>query len=291
MTGDPVPELSVVVPARNAAATIDAQLEALLAEEWDGPWEIIVVDNGSRDATTAIVKRYAARDARVRLVDASDAPGVSHTRNIGLAAARAESVAMCDADDVVAPGWVRAMGAALREHEFVTGPLDVDRLNPVWVADSRGRGIAAGPGDFRGVFPFAHSCNLGVRKAIATRCGGFDERLLAGEDIELSFRLWRADIALTYVPGAVVHYRYRTTMRELWNQARAHARVGPRLEREVRDSGVTLPADHEWRRWFWLARHAGLLASRSGRAHWVTVAGGRVGRIEGRWEDRRGRAA
>ena len=64
MTGDAVPELSVVVPARDAAATIDGQLEALLAEEWDQPWEIVVVDNGSRDATKAIVDRYAARDPR-----------------------------------------------------------------------------------------------------------------------------------------------------------------------------------------------------------------------------------
>lgn len=291
MTGDPVPELTVVVPARDAAATIDGQLEALLAEEWDRPWEIVVVDNGSRDATKAIVDRYAARDPRVRRVDASDRPGVSHTRNVGLAAARADSVAMCDADDVIASGWVRAMGSALDDHEFVTGPLDVDRLNPAWVAESRGRAIEAGPGDFHGVFFFAHSCNLGVRKAIVTRCGGFDERLSTGEDIELSFRLWRAGVSLTYVPGAVVHYRYRTTMGELWNQSRAHARVSPWLEQEVRDAGVALPADREWRRWLWLGRHGGLLASRPGRAYWVSVAGGRVGRLEGRWRTWRGTAA
>ncbi len=290
MTEQPVPELSVVIPALDAAATIDAQLEALLADDWDRPWEIVVVDNGSRDATRAIVDRYATRDARVRRVDASDRSGVSHTRNVGLGAARAESVAMCDADDVVADGWVRAMGTALREHEFVTGPLDVDRLNPGWVADSRGRAIGAGPGDFHGVFPFAHSCNLGVRKAVAVACGGFDERLDTGEDIELSFRLWRADVALTYVPAALVHYRYRTSIGELWDQSRAHARVAPWLEHQVRDAGVALPADGEWRRWLWLGRHCGLLATRSGRAHWVSVAGGRVGRLEGRWRARRGTA-
>lgn len=291
MTGDPVPELSVVVPARDAAATIDGQLEALLAEEWDRPWEIVVVDNGSRDATKAIVDRYAARDPRVRRVDVSDRPGVSHTRNVGLAAARAESVAMCDADDVIASGWVRAMGSALHDHEFVTGPLDVDRLNPEWVAESRGRAIETGPGEFHGVFPFAHSCNLGVRKATVTRCGGFDERLSTGEDIELSFRLWRAGVPLLYVPAAVVHYRYRTTMGGLWHQSRAHARVSPWLEQEVRDAGVALPANREWRRWLWLGRHGGLLTSRPGRAYWVSVAGGRVGRLEGRWRNWRGTAA
>jgi glycosyltransferase involved in cell wall biosynthesis len=291
MNAQATPDLSVVIPARNAAATIDAQLTALLAEDWDRPWEIVVADNGSRDATKAIVDRFTARDERVRRIEASDREGVAHARNAGLAAARAPSVAMCDADDVIASGWVRAMGDALRDHEFVTGPLDVDRLNPAWIADSRGRAIEAGPGDFHGAFPFAHSCNLGVRAATVARCGGFDERLHTGEDIELSFRLWQAGVALTYVPEAVVHYRYRATLGELWEQSRAHARVGPWLEREVRDAGVALPADHEWRRWLWLVRHCGLLASRPGRASWVAVAGGRVGRLEGRWHSRRGTAA
>lgn len=286
-----VPELSVVIPARDAAATIDSQLEALLAEVWDRPWEIVVVDNGSRDATTAIVGRYIDRDPRVRLIDASDRPGVSHSRNVGIAAARAVSVAMCDADDVVADGWVRAMGGALRDHEFVTGPLDLDRLNPAWVTETRGRAIESGPGDFCGVFPFAHSCNLGFRKAVVERCGGFDERLDTGEDIELSFRLWQAGLSLTYVPEAVVHYRYRTTMRELWNQSRGHARVAPVLERRVRDAGITLPGAGEGRRWLWLVRHVGLLTSRAGRARWVSVAGGRVGRIQGRRQARHEAAA
>jgi glycosyltransferase involved in cell wall biosynthesis len=285
------PELSVVIPARDAAATIDAQLEALLGEDWSRPWELVVADNGSRDATRAIVGRYAARDHRVRLVDASDRPGVAHCRNVGLASARAGAIAMCDADDVVGRGWVRAMATALGEHEFVTGPLDVDELNPAWVADVRGRAITAGPGDFRGVFPFAHSCNLGVRKAVVERWGGFDERLDTGEDVELSFRLWRAGVALTYEPGAVVHYRYRLTLGGLWDQARRHARVGPWLERHVRAAGVAVPPTGEWRRWLWLLRHAGLLTSRAGRAHWVSVAGGRVGRLEGRWRVRRGRRA
>jgi glycosyltransferase involved in cell wall biosynthesis len=277
------PQLSVVIPARNAAATIDAQLLALLDQEWDHSFEVVVADNGSRDATGQIVDRFARRDPRVRRVDASDQPGVSHTRNVGVEAARADAIAMCDADDVVAAGWVRAVGDALREHEFVTGPLEVDRLNPAWVADSRGRAITRGPGDFHGVFPFAHSCNLGVRKAVIDRCGGFDEALATGEDVELSFRLWRAGHVLTYVPEAVVHYRYRTGWRDLWEQSRAHARVGPRLEREVRAAGVAVPAGGEWRRWLWLARRAGLLTSRPGRAQWLAVAGGRIGRLEGRW--------
>jgi GT2 family glycosyltransferase len=207
-----------------------------------------------------------------------------------MAASRAEAVAMCDADDVVAGGWVRAMGTALREYEFVTGPLDVDELNAPWVADVRGRAIESGPGDFHGVFPFAHSCNVGLRKSVAARAGGFDEDLHTGEDIELSFRLWRLGIPLTFVPEALVHYRYRASERDLWRQAVAHARVGPRLERQMRAAGIAVTNPGEWRRWLWLVRHGGLLSSRAGRARWLSVAGGRIGRIEGHWRARRGAA-
>jgi glycosyltransferase involved in cell wall biosynthesis len=275
------PELSVVIPVRDAAATIVDQLTALLGQEWDRPWELVVVDNGSTDATRAIVERHAAQDARVRIVDASDRPGVAHCRNAGIRAARSDAIAMCDADDIVAPGWVRAIGEGLRTHELVTGPLDITTLNPEWVLDTRGRAIASGPGQFFGVFEFAHSCNLGFRREPVERVGGFDEALAAGEDIELSGRLWRAGVKLVYLDDAVVRYRYRTSLRGLWHQARTYGQVRPQLFRRVEAAGISVPKTGVLRSWAYLVRNVGLLGSRPGRAKWVWVAAGNVGRLEG----------
>jgi glycosyltransferase involved in cell wall biosynthesis len=276
------PDLSVVIPVRDAATTIRGQLDALLAQEWDGAFEVVVADNGSTDATRAVVEEYAARDERVRLVDASDRPGVGHCRNAGIAAARADAIAMCDADDVVHAGWVRAMGGALPDHEFVTGPLDITTLNPDWVLDTRGRALADGPGQFFGVLEFAHSCNVGFRAELIERAGGFDERLVAGEDIELSARFTRAGATLTFVADAVVSYRYRDTVRGLWRQARTYGQVRPELFRRVAATGVEVPGPGgDLRSWAYLVRHLGLLGSRAGRAKWVWVAGGNVGRLEG----------
>jgi len=273
--------LTVVVPAHDAAATIGAQLDALLAQTWDRPWEIVVVDNGSRDATRAVVEQYARRDARVRLVDAPERGSAAYARNTGIAAARAEAVAMCDADDVVHEGWVAAMGDALREHELVTGRIDVHLLNPEWVVASRGLAVERGPMTFGDLFEFANSGNMGVRKHVVERFGAFDPAYAAGEDIELSFRLWQAGIRVHYVEGALLHYRYRDTLPALWRQARAYGRVQPALVRTVEQAGYGVAPDREWRRWLWLARHAGLLTDRAGRARWIGVAGGRVGRLEG----------
>jgi glycosyltransferase involved in cell wall biosynthesis len=260
------PELSVVIPVRDAALTLGDQLDALLAQDWDRPWEIVVVDNRSQDATRSIVERYATTDARVRLVDASDRPGVAHGRNVGIRAAHADAVAMCDADDIVAAGWVRAMGEALRTHELVTGPLDITTLNPEWVLETRGTAIATGPGQFFGIFEFAHSCNLGFRRELVDRFGGFDEALAAGEDVELSGRWWRQGVELTYLDEAVVAYRYRSSMRGLWRQARTYGQVRPELFRRIGRAGIDVPTGRSWRSWAYLVRNVGLLRTRSGRA-------------------------
>jgi GT2 family glycosyltransferase len=118
---------------------------------------------------------------------------------------------------------------------------------------------------------------------VIERCGGFDESLLAGEDVELSGRLWRAGVKLAYLEDAVVRYRYRTTMRGLWRQARSYGQVRPELFRRIRAAGIDVPAQPRarLRSWAFLARNVGLLRSRDGRANWVWVAAGDVGRLEG----------
>ena len=112
--------LSVVIPARNEEQTLPRQLDALLAQEWDKDWEVVVVDNGSTDGTAEVVTRLAQSDSRLRLISAVT-PGACHARNAGIAATSAPLLAFCDADDVVEPGWIAAIAAALAEHELVTG--------------------------------------------------------------------------------------------------------------------------------------------------------------------------
>jgi len=285
---DPV-ELSVVIPARDAAAVVPDQLGALRAQRWEGRWEVVVaLDAGSTDATADVVGRYADGWPRLRIVDAPPGGGPGSARNVGAAAAAGSALAFCDADDVVAPGWVAAMGDALRHHEFVTGPLELDRLNPTWLVESRRRSFADRRPVYEGIFPYASSCNLGVRRPVFERAGGFDAAWRVGEDIELSMRLWLSGIVLHFEPGAVVHYRYRPTLRSTYRQARSYGRVRPLLAERLRRAGRPAPnRSAGLRNWAWLVRHVRLLAGRPGRAKWLWVAGQRVGSLEGSWRVRR----
>src|SRR3546814_18408136 len=98
---------------------------------------IFVADNGSTDGTQDIVMSYRDRIPNLRLVDASDKRGLAHARNVGAREAAGESIAYCDADDEIAPGWVAAMGAAVGQLAFVACRVDFDNLNPAWVLRRR----------------------------------------------------------------------------------------------------------------------------------------------------------
>jgi GT2 family glycosyltransferase len=197
---------------------------------------------------------------------------------------------MCDSDDVVGEGWVAAIGAALREHEYVTGPLDVHSLNRPEVAATRGTAIERTAGSFLGVVPFSHSCNMAFRRELIDRYGGFDESLVNGSDVELSHRFWRQGVPLHFAPDAVVAYRYRDTTKGLYRQARNYARAKALLAARFRAEGTALPRTWSVRRWLWLVRNLPLLRTAAGRARWVWVAGGCVGEVQGGWRVWRSRA-
>lgn len=94
------PLVSVVIPAYNAAPTLDTTLRSLRAQSYPR-LEIIVVDDGSRDRTSQIVEAHAAGDGRVRLIRQANG-GVAAARNTGIAAARGAYTAPVDADDLCA---------------------------------------------------------------------------------------------------------------------------------------------------------------------------------------------
>jgi glycosyltransferase involved in cell wall biosynthesis len=243
---------------------------------------VLVVDNQSVDGTASVARRYAAADSRFRLVSAGDRAGLSYTRNVGIEAARHDSIAICDGDDIVAPGWAAAIMAGLQASEIVTGPLELDRLNPPWLAASRGRSVERSISTFYGIFPYAAGGNMALRRAVWRRLGGFATEVHGTEDIEFSLRAWLSGVEIGFAQDAVVHYRYRQSARDLWRQGRSYGRCRPLVARMLRDAGMAGPSPLAgWRSWVWLLAHVGHLRSRAGRATWAWVAANRIGHVEG----------
>ncbi len=272
----------MVIPARNEETHLGAQLDALLRQEWDGEWEVLVVDNGSTDSTAAVVQRRAAASPRVRYLLAAERADQSFAANTGVAATSADAVVFCDGDDIVADGWLAAIAHGLAEHDVVTGPNELDLLNPPWLAASRGRSADAAVGSFSDIFPCVRGNNYGVRSRVWTEVGPLNEGFFPVADMEFSLRCWLHGIDIVGAPGAVVHYRYRESARDLWRQGFAYGSHRPVIARLLREAGKPRPPRFGgWKSWVLLAITAPAIVTRSGRARWLWGAGNRFGQVIG----------
>jgi hypothetical protein len=207
-------ELSVVIAAYQAEATLGQQLDALAAQQVPFRWEVVVADNGSTDGTVALARSYADR-LPVRVVDASARRGAGAARNVGVTVARAPAVAFCDADDVVAAGWLAAMHDALREHAFVAGAFEGRRLNDDAALRSRVLPQQDGLQESAHLPGLRHAGagNMGLRTEVFRAVGGFDPGALYLEDTDLCWRVQLAGVPLVHLPAAVVHVRLRGGLR------------------------------------------------------------------------------
>jgi len=250
--------LSVIVPTRDRPDLLREQLDALAAQEWEGDWEVLVADNGSTDgATRALVEEFRDRLPGIRFVDASRRRGPAHARNAAAAVARGRSLVFVDDDDVVQPGWLSAMAAALEEHQFVACARDYALLNPPHVHRARGspQRDALRRAWYPPYLPYAGGCGLAVHRDLFDRVRGFDEKLLVTQDNDFCFKVQVETRArLRFVPEAVVAIRCRTGRRghflQQFRWARHHVllyeRYCPPGERVPRAWRLHL---YQWKEW------------------------------------------
>jgi glycosyltransferase involved in cell wall biosynthesis len=170
--------VSVVVPVYNGAGHLAAALESILTQE-SRPREIIVVDDGSTDATPSVVSRFSDRIHPIR----QDNLGPSAARNIGIEHARAPLIAFLDADDVWPPGALMHQLAALEANPAA---------GVAWGLSNRVIGADARPprDDWHGRPQWALSVgSMLFRRRVFDDAGHFDPSLRIGEDLDFVIRI------------------------------------------------------------------------------------------------------
>jgi hypothetical protein len=199
--------VSIIIPAYNAAQTISDTLESVLAQTFPD-WEAIVVDDGSIDATSEIAKGFAARDARIRVISQANG-GESAARNSGIAQARYDWLLFLDADDWISPSHLERM-----TNELASNPeLDAVHCGSVRVAMD-GTHVADDylppEGDMfptlarRAAFP-VNACV--VRRSIVEAVGKFDTSLKKSPDWDLWQRVARTGARFGAVREVLAYYR------------------------------------------------------------------------------------
>lgn len=242
-----MPRVSVITPAKDAAATLPALLDALSAlTPVDGGFEVIVVDDASSDAT----RRLAAGHPVVTRVVDGGGRGPGAARNAGAAAASAPILAFTDADCLPEPGWLAGMLAALDDADLVQGVV-----RPAGPMGPWDRSVSVER--FSGLFETA---NLGVRRDWFERIGGFEPWLAPrrskelGEDVWLGWRLRRAGGRCAFAPDAIVAHAVFPGTPGSYVAERLRLRFFPELARRIPE----LRGLFFWRRVFLSRRTAAL---------------------------------
>ena len=274
--------VSVVIPCLDAANLLPFQLEALARQEWQGAWEVIVADNGSRDRSREIALTYADRLPGLRVVDASARRGRQYACNTGVRDARGSSIVFVDADDEVEPTYLAAMVGALSDHDVVAARLDHLALDPGWMVGVGSAFQTKGLEDGFGFLPFGAGCSLGFRRSVFEAVGGFRERASYCEDVDISWRVQLAGYQIEFVPDAVVHYRPRSTIRAMFRQHRNFGRARALLYHDYRAAGMPpRPSRAALSEWWFIARAVPRLRTRAEAARWSRRLGRCVGRLQG----------
>lgn len=228
------PQISVLIPVYNGEGSLGAQLDALASQQVPEPWEVIVSDNGSTDGTRDLVlSRREEFPVPLRVIDSGAHPGVSYARNAAIQAARADRIAICDADDVVGPQWLRGALDGLARHDAVGGPLR--RLLDPFDPDAPTIAFeSVGPEGLMGN-------NVAMRMEIVQAIGGFDGSFTTygREDFEFSVRLLRAGADLGRDDRVLLYYNLSDTswtfVRKIFDSARSDVQIWRRHPEDFPD--------------------------------------------------------
>lgn len=221
------PSVSVVVCSHNGSGTIRDTLDALAGIDYP-ELETIVIDDGSTDATAAIVEEYDVRLIR------TENRGLSNARNAGLEAATGEIVAYIDDDAYPDPDWLTYLAAAFMgsPHAAVGGPnITPPEDGPIaaCVANAPGGPIHVLVSDLEA--EHIPGCNMAFRREALEAAGGFDPRFrTAGDDVDVCWRLQDTGETLGFVPAAVVWHHRRPSIRAYWKQQVGYGRAEALLE-------------------------------------------------------------
>jgi glycosyltransferase involved in cell wall biosynthesis len=191
--------VSVIVPARNAEQTIGRTLEALDGQEVDEPYEVIVVDDGSSDATVETARTAPGPVSVLEL----PAGGAAAARNRGVAESTGEVLAFCDADCFPTARWLGAGIAALRSADLVQGQVLPDPSVEVGPFD-RTLSVTLDAGLYQ-------TASLFMTRDTFDRTGGFEKWLPEtgrpmGEDVWLGWKARRTGARAAFSPDALVHH-------------------------------------------------------------------------------------
>ncbi len=204
--------ISIIIPAYNAEKTIGKTIEALLKQNYPKKkYEIIIIDDGSKDNTCSVVSKYPVKMVKIKH------SGPAKARNFGAKKSKGNIIIFTDADCVPSKNWIKNMVEPFKTPDIVgvSGTYKTSNSNK-FMAKFSGYEIEQRHEkmkkqkyiDFIGTFSAAY------KKDVFAKFGGFDTKFKtsSGEDPELSFRIAKAGLKMIFQPKAFVYHPHPDTL-------------------------------------------------------------------------------
>jgi O-antigen biosynthesis protein len=223
------PRISIVVCTYNGSRTIADCLRGVARLEYPD-YETIVVNDGSKDQTPAIVQKFD-----VRLISIPNG-GLSNARNVGMRAATGEIVAYIDDDARPDPHWLQHLAWTFMSGNYagVGGP-NIPPPEDGMVAEA----VANSPGNPTHVLTSDQiaehipGCNMAFRRSALLAINGCDAQFrIAGDDVDLCWRIQQAGGVIAFSPAAMVWHHRRNRVKTYWKQQMNYGRAEAALERK-----------------------------------------------------------
>jgi GT2 family glycosyltransferase len=223
------PTISVVVCTYNGKRTIRDCMEGLKRLDYPN-FEVIVVNDGSTDGTEQIPKEYGFK------VISIPNGGLSNARNVGMRTAKGEIVAYIDDDAIPDPQWLTYLAVTFQttNHAGVGGP-NIPPVDDGAIAEC----VSNAPGGPIHVLltdteaEHIPGCNMAFRKAALEAIGGFDTQFrIAGDDVDLCWRIQKQGWTLGFNAAAMVWHHRRNSVKNYWKQQLNYGKAEGFLERK-----------------------------------------------------------
>lgn len=215
--------ISVIIPVFNDPEGVKQTLRSLTEQSGYPAYEIIVVDNGSTDSTSVVIRDFEERYPDLVFgYSEMDIQSSYAARNTGIQHASGEILAFIDADVTVDECWVADISEKFRSSDVDYLGCNVKMYIPdgddsIWARYDVAMGLPVE--HYLRTKQFAPTCALAVRSEVVEEAGRFDETLVSGGDKEFGKRVSDRGFTLSYAPDIVVEHPARTSFESLVNKA------------------------------------------------------------------------
>lgn len=228
---------SIIIPVYNRPQEIDELLGSLTKQELKDDFEVLVIEDGSENSSEEVVNKYTSQLNLKYFSKGNSGAGAS--RNYGMKRASRSYFIILDSDVIVPPQYLSEVKKALEESytDAFGGP---DAAHPNFSALQKAinysmtsvlttggiRGKKKSVGKFQ-----PRSFNLGLSKVAFEKTNGFS-KMKAGEDIDLTFRLWENGFETQLIEKAFVYHKRRSTIKQFFKQTFAFGTARPILNKK-----------------------------------------------------------